>query len=436
MAECVNPHLYALIAGEPSGDTLGSGLMMAIKRQDPLAQFIGIGGPKMIHQGLHSSVKMEELAVMGITEVLLKLFKILKRAVADLIEAKPCVFIGIDLPDFNLYVEAKVKKAGIPTVHYVSPSVWAWRENRVKKIKEACDEILALLPFEPEWYQKRNLPCTYVGHTLANTIPVHIDHTQAKERINLAKNCVEAPQGKVMGILPGSRKGVITKMLPIYAYTARLVKRALPDTVFVCTVGTYELASLVKDLWLEVAPDLSLTVFVGNTQDVIASSDAVLLTCGTIALETMLLKTPFAVAYKVSALSAFIARRMLKVNVYSLPNLIAGRKIVKEFIQEECTPSLLAEEMQKLLIYDNIVMKKEFENIHTSMQCNSDELACKAVFKVIANHFKDDTIIQQIANAKGEGIVVDSSSPLPKANVEEVKVKTEESTEPLKPSEE
>ena len=174
----------------------------------------------------------------------------------------------------------------------------------------------------------------------------------------------------------------------------------------------------------------------GNTQDVIASSDAVLLTCGTIALETMLLKTPFAVAYKVSALSAFIARRMLKVNVYSLPNLIAGRKIVKEFIQEECTPSLLAEEMQKLLIYDNIVMKKEFENIHTSMQCNSDELACKAVFKVIANHFKDDTIIQQIANAKGEGIVVDSSSPLPKANVEEVKVKTEESTEPLKPSEE
>ena len=439
MAECVNPHLYALIAGEPSGDTLGSGLMMAIKRQDPLAQFIGIGGPKMIHQGLHSSVKMEELAVMGITEVLLKLFKILKirkRAVADLIEAKPCVFIGIDLPDFNLYVEAKVKKAGIPTVHYVSPSVWAWRENRVKKIKEACDEILALLPFEPEWYQKRNLPCTYVGHTLANTIPVHIDHTQAKERINLAKNCVEAPQGKVMGILPGSRKGVITKMLPIYAYTARLVKRALPDTVFVCTVGTYELASLVKDLWLEVAPDLSLTVFVGNTQDVIASSDAVLLTCGTIALETMLLKTPFAVAYKVSALSAFIARRMLKVNVYSLPNLIAGRKIVKEFIQEECTPSLLAEEMQKLLIYDNIVMKKEFENIHTSMQCNSDELACKAVFKVIANHFKDDTIIQQIANAKGEGIVVDSSSPLPKANVEEVKVKTEESTEPLKTSEE
>ena len=127
---------------------------------------------------------------------------------------------------------------------------------------------------------------------------------------------------------------------------------------------------------------------------------------------------------------------MLKVNVYSLANLIAGRKSVKEFIQEECTPSLLAEEMQKLLIYDNIVMKKEFENIHTSMQCNSDELACKAVFKVIANHFKDDTIIQQIANAKGEGIVVDSSSPLPKANVEEVKVKTEESTEPLKPSEE
>lgn len=412
-----NPHLYALIAGEPSGDTLGAGLIMAIKRRDPLAQFIGIGGPKMIHQGLRSSANMEDLAVMGLTEVLLKLPKILKirsKSVKNIIEAKPCIFIGIDLPDFNLYVEERVKKAGIPTVHYVSPSVWAWRENRVKRIKNSCDEILALLPFEKNWYAQRGIHCTYVGHTLANSIPLNVSQTLCRERINLSKTSVEPVKGKVMGILPGSRKGIITKMLPVYAHAARIIKKKLPDTVFICTVPSYKKATLIKDLWLEVAPDLSITVFVGNTQDVIASSDAVLLTCGTIALETMLLKTPFAVAYKVSPVSAFIARRLLKIDTYSLPNLIAGRKIVKEFIQEDCTSSALADEMHKLLIYDNILMKKEFEDIHKSMRCNSDELACDAVFKVINRTYEENVTLEstaQIESAElGESENTDSSS--------------------------
>lgn len=408
-----NPHLYALIAGEPSGDTLGAGLMMAIKRRDPLAKFIGIGGPKMIHQGMHSSAQMEDLAVMGLTEVLLKLAKILKirkRAVKNIVEAKPCVFIGIDLPDFNLYVEQKVKQAGIPTVHYVSPSVWAWREKRVEKIKAACDEMLALLPFEKSWYAHRNVRCTYVGHTLANSIPVDISQAQCRERINLYESSVEPVRAKVMGILPGSRKGVITRMLPVYAHAARLVKRKLKDIVFICTVPNDDLANLVKDLWLEVAPDLSLTVYVGSTQDVIASCDAVLLTCGTIALETMLLKTPFAVAYKVSPISAFIARRLLKVNVYSLPNLIAGRKIVKEFIQEECTSTNLADEMLMLLNYDNILMKKEFSDIHKSMRCNSDELACDAVFKLINRHYDNsETTLESVAEIESDNLEKEES---------------------------
>lgn len=400
-----NPHLYALLAGEPSGDTLGAGLMMAIKRRDPLAQFIGIGGPKMCHQGLRSSANMEDLSVMGITEVLLKLPKILKirsRTVKNIIEAKPCVFVGIDLPDFNLYVEAKVKAAGIPTVHYVSPSVWAWRESRIKKIKEACDEVLALLPFEKEWYEKRSMACTYVGHTLANSIPVSISQAQCRERINLLKTSIEPIEGKVMGILPGSRKGVISRMLPIYAHAARIVKKKLPNTVFVCTVPNYQQATLVKDIWLEVAPDLSLTVYVGNTQDVIASSDAVLLTCGTIALETMLLKTPFAVAYKVSSLTALIARHMLKIDVYSLPNLIARRKVVKEFIQEDCTSVALADEMHKLLICDNILMKKEFKALHEKMRCNSDELACNAVFRVINKQYEKAVLVESQAQLDSE----------------------------------
>ena len=364
-----NPHLYALVAGETSGDTLGSGLMMAIKRRDPLAQFIGIGGPKMVHQGMFSSANMEDLSVMGITEVLLKLPKILKirnRVIKTIIEAKPCVFIGIDLPDFNLYVEQKVKAQGIPTVHYVSPSVWAWREGRIEKIRKACDEVLALLPFEEEWYRKHDMACTYVGHTLANYIPVNISMQQARERIDLIHHSVEPVKRYVMGILPGSRRGVISKMLPIYAQTARKVKKKLPETVFICTVPSLELAT------------------------------------------TMLLKTPFAVAYKVSPLTALIARRLLKVKVYSLPNLIAGRKVVKEFIQEDCTPQLLAEEMHKLLIFDNILMKKEFEEIHRSMICNSDELACDAVFKVIHRHYDDLPPLESEANIENSEPVITS----------------------------
>lgn len=396
-----NPHLYALLAGESSGDTLGAGLMMAIKRRDPQAQFIGIGGPKMIHQGLVTSFKMDELSVMGFFEVLSKLPKILsirKKIIRILLKAKPCIFIGIDLPDFNLHVEMKLKQAGIPTIHYVSPSVWAWREKRVDKIKKACDEILALLPFEKPWYAQRNMPCTYVGHTLANSIPLSIDPKVCRERICLQKTSVEPVKDKVMAILPGSRRGMISRMLPIYAHTARIIKKKLPDTIFICTVPNYALASMVKDIWLEVAPDLSITVYVGNTQDAIASADAVLLTCGTIALETMLLKTPFTVAYKVSSLSALIAKKLLKINVFSLPNLIAGRKVVKEFIQDDCTPQALADEMYKLLVYDNILMKKEFENIHQSMRCNSDELACDAVFKIINRTYDSTPNLESVAS--------------------------------------
>ena len=424
MSDDKNLHVYALIAGEASGDTLGAGLMSAIRQKDPEASFIGIGGPKMIACGMVSSVNYEELSVMGLTEVMFRLPKILKirsSIVKTIVKSRPRVLIGIDLPDFNLYVESKVKAEGIPTVHYVSPSVWAWREKRVEKIRRACDEVLALLPFEKAWYEKHDMSCTYVGHTLANSIPISIDQAQSRERIALYKNSVDKISGKVMGILPGSRKGVIQKMLPIYAHTARIIRRKLPETVFVCSVTDYKLASLIKDIWLEVAPDLSLTVYVGSTQDVIASCDAVLLTCGTIALETMLLKTPFTVAYKVSAISAFIARRMLKVDVFSLPNLITGRKVVKEYIQDECTPQALAEEMYKLLVYDNILMKKEFEIIHRSMILNSDELACEAVFKVIDRvekkahatplSFKTDLSSPQSGNEdkKSEGKPLDSS---------------------------
>ena len=382
-----NPHLYALIACELSADTLGAGLMKAILRHDPQAQFIGIGGPKMAKYGLKSAFPQEELAVMGIFEVIAHMLPILKirRAITKmLLKARPAVMIGIDAPDFNLHVEHRLKIAGIKTIHYVSPSVWAWRENRIKKIKAACDEVLALLPFEKEFYDRHDMPCTYVGHTLANTIPLDIDQNAARERIGLYKNCVDSISGKVLAILPGSRRGIITRMLPLYAQTARLIRQQIKDVNFISVAPSHEIALLIKDLWLEYAPEISITVFVGNQQDTIASADACLLTCGTIAFEAMLLKRPMVVAYKVSALSACIARRLLKVDMYSLPNLLAKRTIVPELIQEYCTPEKRTFECIRLLSSDNLLMKKEFATIHERIRTNADELAVKAVMRVIA----------------------------------------------------
>lgn len=388
-----NPHLYAIIAGEVSGDTLGAGLMKAILRHDPKAQFIGIGGAKMCKCGMVSSFKMEELSVMGIFEVaahLVPILKIRSKITKILLEARPCVMIGIDSPDFNLHVETKLREAGIKTIHYVSPSVWAWREGRMKTIRAACDEVLALLPFEKEYFDKQEMPCTYVGHTLANSIPVDVDQSVARERIGLYKNAVEPIEGKVLAILPGSRRGVISRMLPIYIKAARIIREHMKDVTFISVAPTYEIAVFIKDLWLAHCPEFSLTVFVDNSQDAIASADACLLSSGTVAFEAMLLKRPMVVGYKVSAMTAAIARRLLKVNMYSLPNLLAKREIVKELIQENCTPENLANECLRLLTSDNLLMKREFTEIHNSIRTNTDELAALAVFRVISTIDKSE----------------------------------------------
>ncbi len=386
MSQKNTPHLYAIVAGENSGDTLGAGLMKALLRHDPKAQFIGIGGPKMIALGMKSEANIQDIAVMGIVEVAARLPKILRirtKVTRKIIQSRPCVMIGIDAPDFNLSVEMRAKASGIPTVHYVSPSVWAWREGRMAKIKKACDAVLCLLPFEKDFYDKKDMKAIYVGHTLANSIPLENDQEKARERLDLFRTSVEPVHGKVLGILPGSRYGVISHMLPIYAQTARQIKKEMTDTVFISSVPSYEHAVLLKDTWLEHAPDLSLTIYVGNTLDMMASCDAILLTSGTVALEVTLAKVPFCVAYKVNPLTAALARRLLKVDTFSLTNLIAGHNVVSEFIQEKCTPEALTTEMLKLLTSDNLRMKKEFYEIHQRMRCDSDELAACAVNEVI-----------------------------------------------------
>lgn len=412
----VNPHLYALVAGELSGDTLGAGLMKAILRHDPEAQFIGIGGPKMIKVGMQSAFDINELSVMGIFEVLChlpRLLKIRRQLTKMLLKARPVVMIGIDAPDFNLTVERKLKEAGIKTMHYVSPSVWAWREKRIIKIKASCDEVLALLPFEKDFYDQHDMPCTYVGHTLANTIPLDVDQNLARERLGLYKNSVEKVDGKVLAILPGSRRGIVRRMLPLYARTARLLREQIKDLTFISVAPNKEIALEIKDLWLQHSPDVSITIFVGNNQDAIASADVCLLTCGTVAFETMLLKKPMVVAYRVSKTSAAIARKLLKINMFSLPNLLAKRTIVPELIQEDCTPARLTHECISLLTSDNLLMKKEFRTIHDSIRTNADELAARAVLRVAATVIATDTVTVSTATAATTG---DAASANPETN--------------------
>lgn len=382
----VNAHLYAIVAGELSGDTLGAGLMRAIKRLDPEAEFIGIGGPKMCALGMNSLFDINILSVMGIFEVLSHLLPILKvrrRLIAELLKARPTVMIGIDSPDFNLTVEKKLRSAGIKTVHYVSPSVWAWREGRMKKIRAACDEVLALLPFEKEYYDRVGMPCTYVGHSLAGSIPLKVSQAAARDRLSLSKNCVGHLGSKVLVILPGSRKGIISTMMPVYAEAAALMKSKIPDLTFLSVAPDREKALLIKDLWLQNAPHLSLTVFVGPATDVIAAGDVCMLTSGTVAFETMLLKRPMVVAYRMSRMTAAIASHLVKTKFISLPNLIAGKELVKELIQDECTPLSLSEECLRLLGSENVLLKSEFTALHKKIRTDSDTLAAKAVLRVI-----------------------------------------------------
>lgn len=404
------PHLYAITACESSGDLLGASLMRAILQRDPNAKFIGIGGPKMIALGMKSAHNIDDLSVMGFFEVfknLAKILKIRKSITNTIIAARPIVYIGIDGPDFNLYVERKVKENHIPTVQYVSPSVWAWREGRLNKIKQSCDLILALLPFEKEYYDKVNMPCTYVGHNLVNMIPLEYSQDDVRARLELYKHSVEPVLDKVMAIMPGSRKGELANMIPIFARAARKVKQKIPSICFISAAPSYQKALLIKDLWLANAPDLSLTIFVGKSHEVLASSDAVLLTCGTVALEAMLWKKPMAVAYKVNAITALILKRLLKIKNYSLPNLLAKREVVAEFIQDKCNPDLLAKQMLSLLSSDNLLMKKEFATLHSLLQINTDEIATKAIFDLISKYEIKDS--QEANGEQTENLNTDNS---------------------------
>ena len=370
------PLRVALVAGEASGDILGSGLMQAIKQRHPNAEFIGVGGARMEAEGLKSYFPMERLAVMGLVEVLGRLFELLGRRrqlARDLIAAKPDVFIGIDAPDFNLGLELKLRRAGIKTVHYVSPSVWAWRQKRVLKIREACDLMLTLFPFEAQFYDEHQVPVRFVGHPLADAIPLQADRAAAREALDL-------PQDEpVVALMPGSRGGEVARLGELFLDAAIRLRALRPGIHFLLPCATPERREQLEQMLA--GRDLPLTLLNGRSHEALAACDAVLIASGTATLEALLYKRPMVVAYRVAPLTYRILKRLVKSPYISLPNLLAERLLVPELIQDAATPEALAQAVAPL-IDGGQVQTEGFDVIHRALRRDASVSAADAVLKL------------------------------------------------------
>ncbi|MCG9649939.1 lipid-A-disaccharide synthase [Vibrio brasiliensis] len=381
------PLRIGIVAGELSGDTLGEGFIRAIKAQYPNAEFVGIGGPKMIAQGCQSLFDMEELAVMGLVEVLGRLPRLLK-VKAELVkfftENPPDVFVGIDAPDFNLRLELDLKQAGIKTVHYVSPSVWAWRQKRIFKIEAATNLVLAFLPFEKAFYDKFNVPCEFIGHTLADAIPMVSEKAPARELLGLEQD------KQWLAVLPGSRGSELKMLAEPFIKACQLLHKQHPDLGFVVALVNEKRREQFEQAWHEIAPELDFKLVNDTAKNVITAADTVMLASGTVALECMLLKRPMVVGYRVNAITAFIARRLVKTKYVSLPNILADQELVKEYLLEECTPDNLANEVNRLIDNGGDEMIEKFTEMHQWIRKDADNQAAQAVLKLIGREKDND----------------------------------------------
>ena len=380
-----NP-IIALVAGEVSGDILGAGLIRALKVKYPNAHFVGIAGERMIAEGCETLVDMEEIAVMGLAEIvkhLPRLLKIRKMVVETMSAQKPDIFIGIDAPEFNLYVEDKLKAQGIKTVHYVSPSVWAWRQKRIYKIARATDLVLAFLPFEKAFYDRFNVPCCFVGHTMADSIPLKPDRHEACNVLNIDE------KQSYMAILVGSRSAEVELLSTPFLQTALRLKEKFPDLKFLVPLINQKRRQQFEQFKARLAPDLDMILLDGNARQAMIVAEVTLLASGTAALECMLCKSPMVVGYRMKPLTYFLAKHLVKTPYISLPNLLADEMLVPEMIQEDCTAEKLTEklipylEQDESAVQNRHVLIQRFTDLHQQIQCDADKQAAQAVIDLL-----------------------------------------------------
>ncbi|AMX02229.1 lipid-A-disaccharide synthase [Microbulbifer thermotolerans] len=370
-----------IVAGEVSGDILGAGLIEALQKRVGRLEVEGIAGPRMLSLGARSLFPMERLSVMGLVEPLKRLPELLKirRALRQhFIDNPPDLFVGIDSPDFNLTLEESLKAAGIPTLHYVSPSVWAWRRGRIKKIARAVDHMLTLLPFEASFYEEHGVPVTFVGHPLADEIPLQVDMAAARRELGFGL------EERVIALLPGSRGGEVRLLGPLFLQAARWCHQRCPELKFILPAANDQRLSELKSMLGEYA-DLPVRLQSGNSHKALAAADAVLIASGTATLETMLLKRPMVVAYKMASLSYAIFSRMLRTPWVALPNLLAQRELVPEILQEDATPENLGAALLRYfedpLLVDQL--QREFDVLHQQLRRNASERAADAVCNLL-----------------------------------------------------
>ncbi len=375
------PVHIGMVAGEISGDILGAGLIQSIRKRYPNARFEGIGGPLMIEQGFESHVPMERLSVMGLVEVLGRIFELIgirRRLKRHFLKTKPDLFIGIDAPDFNLGLELALRKKGLKTGHYVSPSVWAWRQKRVFKIARAVDLMLTLFPFEAKFYKAHQIAVKFVGHPLADLIPIEIDKQSARQALGVA------PEDRIVALLPGSRGGEISYIGKSFLEAARWLYQHDSGIRFLLPYVNEARKAQLDALISEHAADLPITLIAGQSRQVMAASDVVVLASGTATLEAMLLKRPMVVAYRVSKITHYIMKRLLKAPFISLPNLLANQPLVPELIQDDAQPALIGSKvLERMDEQKSLEMQQAFVALHKELKRDASEQAAEAIVTLL-----------------------------------------------------
>jgi lipid-A-disaccharide synthase len=380
MMQTTHPLHVGIVAGESSGDNIGAGLIEAIRERVPGAVFEGIGGPRMTEAGCYSLYPIERLSVMGLVEVvrhlpgLLAIRRDLRR---HFLATPPDIFIGIDAPDFNLALERHLKQSGIRTVHYVSPSVWAWRSYRVRKIAASVDCMLTLFPFEEQFYREQQVPARCVGHPMADLIADDVDQGEARRHIGIKH------RGPLVAMLPGSRVSEVKRMATPFLQAAAWCYERRIDMRFVVPLANQACREVFEKLLAQTAGRLPVTLLDGDSLGAMAAADAVMLASGTATLECMLLKRPMVVAYRLAPLTYQLARLLVNSPYIALPNLLAGRPLVRELVQHEVTAEAIGREV--LALIENTARARElasiFAQIHEDLRRDASRLAADIVLE-------------------------------------------------------